>query len=99
MLVLGSTYDEIVAHITFSFVGENEMSKVPFKIYNDSLEVDPLTLFFPLRGSRVSVHRSSSCSNKQMKLAFSLLKINFSFIESQWNFSFSSFFIFGIENV
>lgn len=33
--------------------------------------------------SRVSVHRSSSCSNKQMKL--SLYEINF-FIETRWNF-------------
>lgn len=31
----------------------------------------------PVCGSRVSVHRSSSCSNKQTKLAFSLLEINF----------------------
>jgi hypothetical protein len=41
------------------------------------------TFFFDASGSRVSVHRSSSSSNKQMKLALSLLEINFS---SLWNF-------------
>lgn len=30
-----------------------------------------------VHSSRVSVHRASSCSNKQMKLAFSLSEINF----------------------